>query len=220
MTTTSRVEERAYSSVNQRVLELVPPGSSAILDVGCGGGELGGALKFRRRATLVTGVTRSKTEAASARRVLDNVLVIDLDNQPIPDVGPFDCIVCSHVLEHLRQPGRVLRQLKDVLAPQGSLVVAVPNVLHWRQRVLFVKGEFRYTTGGLMDDTHVVFFDWKTARELVENAGFEIEYMVSDGSFPGSRMLGPLGKRMSHVALKLSPGLFGWQFVIFARPSA
>jgi hypothetical protein len=97
------------------------------------------------------------------------------------------------------------------------VLIALPNVLHWRQRLQFLAGRFRYTTGGLMDSTHVVFFDWVTARRLVDNTGLEVVSTVSDGGFPGARFLGSLGQWLSRAGLHFAPGLIGTQFVLVAR---
>lgn len=205
-----------YGAVNGVVLGLVPGNARTLLDLGCGTGALGSALK-RRQALRVTGVTFSAAEAAEAAKVLDDVEVGDL-NTYTPRGGPYDCVVCSHVLEHLYDPGRLLRALPGVMAPGACLIVALPNVLHWRQRLRFLGGSFRYTEGGLMDSTHFRFFDWRTAGELLWGAGFEIEMAIADGTFPGSRFLGGLGKRLDRWSCRLAPGLFGFQFVFSARP--
>src|SRR3954467_11309597 len=96
-----------YGSVNESVLKRVPPTATRILDLGCGIGALGRALKSLRAAEVV-GVTFSAEEAEKARLALDEVIVQDL-NQFIPTgLGTFDCVICSHVLEHLHSPNALL----------------------------------------------------------------------------------------------------------------
>jgi 2-polyprenyl-3-methyl-5-hydroxy-6-metoxy-1,4-benzoquinol methylase len=41
--------------------------------------------------------------------------------------GQADCIVCSHVLEHVHQPLTMLRLLIASLKPQGTLLLSAPN---------------------------------------------------------------------------------------------
>ena len=105
-----------------------------------------------------------------------------------------------------------------LLEPGGRLFVALPNPLVWRQRVRFLRGEFRYTDGGLMDRTHFRFFDWTSAQALVASAGFRQISAYADGGFPLARYLPGAGRLLSHAALRMAPGLFGWQFVIVAEP--
>jgi SAM-dependent methyltransferase len=208
---------RVYGAVNRAVFECIPPSAKSVLDLGCGNGALGSALKARG-ACVVTGVTASSEEARLAGSVLDSVVLADLENADLASLGTFDVIVCSHVLEHLRDPGTVLAHLRSNLASDGRLVVALPNPLLWRQRIAFMSGRFRYTQGGIMDDTHLKFFDWFTARRLVETAGYQVVGAVAEGGFPGSRFLpGFLAGALDRLATTMRPGLFGVQFVIVAR---
>jgi len=209
-----------YQTVNRAVLDCVPVQARSVLDIGCGGGLFGAALKARRPCTVL-GVTFSQAEAELARTRLDRVEVADLNHMDPGVLGLHDCIVCSHVLEHLHEPQRLLRALQACLAPGGTLVVALPNVLHWKQRLQFAQGRFRYTEGGLMDHTHVRFFDWVTAAELLQHAGYRVESRRADGILPLSRLLGPrLSRRINRLAVAWWPGLFGTQFLLCARPAA
>ncbi len=206
-----------YDSINEAVLALVPSGCRHVLDLGCGGGSLGHAIR-QRGAERVTGVTFNPREADLAAKQLDAVLVADLNTLDLATLsGPFDCVVCSHVLEHLYRPEELLAGLRRVLTLGGTVVVALPNILFWRSRLKLFAGHFRYTDGGLMDRTHYRFFDWRTAQELVTNAGYLIDVAVADGGFPLARFLPGVGPLLSRAVLKLWPGLFGWQFVLRGR---
>ncbi|MFM7109725.1 MAG: class I SAM-dependent methyltransferase [Planctomycetota bacterium] len=209
-----------YDSINNAVLRLAPTTVKHVLDLGCGCGSLGAALKGgSSNPPRITGVTFNEREAAMARSVLDEVVVADL-NQLNPEQigGPFDCLICSHVLEHLYRPDLVLANLRPFLTPDAVVLVALPNTLAWRQRFQFLVGRFRYTDGGLMDRTHYRFFDWVTARQLLTMNGYRVEKAEADGVFPGARWLPVIGPMLSRVAVRMAPGLFAWQFVIRARP--
>jgi SAM-dependent methyltransferase len=165
------------------------------------------------------GVTFDEEEAALARHRLNRVEVGDLNTLDPRTLGLFDCVVCCHVLEHLVCPESLLAQLRECIAPGGSLVVALPNVLFWKQRFQFLRGRFRYTDGGLMDRTHYRFYDWQTAQQLLRRAGYRLLTTDADGGFPLSRLLwGPARDALNRVCLKACPGLFGWQFVFRCVP--
>jgi SAM-dependent methyltransferase len=211
-----KAEGLTYGAVNGDVLARVPGGARRVLDVGCGTGELGRVVKQRLGCELV-GLTHSRAEAEAATAHLDRVLVCDLNEFEPDGLGRFDCVICSHVLEHLYRPERLLRALGQNLAPGGVLVVALPNVLHWRQRLEFLRGRFRYEDGGLMDRTHYRFYDWATARALLAEGGFEVVGAEACGGFPLSRYAAALGRRLDRAALRVSPGMFGTQFVFVCR---
>ena len=177
-----------YDGVNEQVTARVPARAKRVLDLGCGSGAIGRKIK-EKIACKVVGITYCQAEAEMASQCLDEVLVCDLNRFELCEVGQFDCIICSHVLEHLYQPDQLLKQLHKALLPGGVMVVALPNPLFWRQRLRFLLGHFEYTEGGLMDETHYRFFDWSTAQALLTDSGFAITVKEAHGSFPLSRFL-------------------------------
>jgi SAM-dependent methyltransferase len=209
--------KQVYGAVNTPVLAAVPITARRVLDVGCGDGSLGRAIKARQPAEVV-GLTYSCAEAEAASAHLDRVEVADVNQFEPGGVGCFDCVVCSHVLEHLCWPDRFLVGARVLIGPAGRLVIALPNALAWRQRLAFLAGRFRYTDGGLMDRTHFRFFDWRTAQDLVRGTGYCIVSASGDGVFPLARFLPVVGSAISRSAMRLAPGLFASQFVIVAEP--
>lgn len=205
-----------YEAENVSLIARVPKTTKRLLDVGCGTGALGQRIKEELNCEVV-GITYSEAEAKLARDRVDEVVVSDLNNLGAVGAGLFDCIVCSHVLEHLYRPDEILLTLRRELSDDGTLIVALPNPLHWRQRLEFLLGRFRYTDGGLMDRTHYRFYDWFTAQELISNSGYSILNAKADGGFPLSRFLSFIGIGLDRVALKFSPGLFAVQFVFVCR---
>lgn len=209
---------KVYSGVNVALLRQVPADSVQILDVGCGTGALAKRIKTGRQCFIV-GITHSHQEAVLARQCLDEVFVVDLNHFDPHPFSLFDCIICSHVLEHLYKPEDVLRSMLPLLRDGGTLIVALPNVLHWRQRLEFLGGRFRYQDFGLLDRTHFRFFDWVTARQLVECAGYRVTQHLADGHFPLPllRKWTGMAEFVDRLALRALPGLFGWQIILIAE---
>ena len=157
------------------VLELIPTSARRVLDVGCGAGRLGEALKQRQSAEVV-GIERNPEAANRAKTILDEVHEIDLTDPAarFPS-GSFDAIVCADVLEHLPQPRRVLERLRTMLEPEGILIASLPNVQHHTVVRSLLAGNFTMEPAGLLDEDHKVFFTRREIEKLFFRAGFEIE---------------------------------------------
>lgn len=208
-----------YEAINKTVFALTPVSANRILDIGCGTGSLGATLR-QSRPCHVTGITYSNDEARIAAMCLDQVIQADLNTLDLSSLGEFDCVIMSHILEHLHSPESFLQRIKCTL-PQGSVIlVALPNVLHWRQRKEFLLGRWRYQDGGIMDRTHFRFFDVASSEELLARAGYRILEKRYDGNFPLSKplrnVIGPLGRRLDVSACRRMPGFFAHQFVYLA----
>jgi SAM-dependent methyltransferase len=101
------------------------PARGPLLDVGCGGGLFLGMM--RRRGFRVVGLDNSREAAGLAWRH-HNVpaVVADLEHAPFPRAS-FAGITMSHVLEHLPDPCVYLAAAHRLLAPEGRLIIFVPN---------------------------------------------------------------------------------------------
>ena len=205
-----------YNAVNRTVLSLVPASAVRILDVGCGSGVLGEYLRSKQERYVV-GITYSQEEAELASRRLSEVYCADLNNFNFEPLGKFDCVILSHILEHLYAPADTLERLKSTLQPESRVVVALPNVLWWKQRLEFLFGRWQYQDWGTLDRTHFRFFDRRSAAALLEDTGFEILECRYEGPFPLTRpirdVLGARAEAMDRFLSALLPGLFATQFV-------
>lgn len=165
-----------YRQPRQELLNLVPTTARRILDIGCGGGALGAALKARQ-ACAVTGVEINPRAVEIAADVLDQVIQAPVEEAlaQLPQKA-FDCIVCGDVLEHLVDPWTVLRQLTACLAPDPAacIVISVPNVAHWSViGPLLFHGNWGYQAAGIQDATHLRWFTPSGVGRLLFAAGLE-----------------------------------------------
>ena len=156
---------------------LVPAQVRRVLDIGCGHGAVGAALK-RERDVEVVGVELDGAAAAGARERLDRVLEGDAEDvlaTRAAELGRFDCVVAADVLEHLRDPWTALARAVELLEPGGAAVVSLPNVrcfeTFWQ---LGVRGRWPRREQGVFDRTHLRWFTLRDARELLEGAGLSV----------------------------------------------
>lgn len=164
---------RYFDHPRPEVVALVPAGVRQVVDVGCASGALGAALKAARPEVEVRGIEHAPEPAARAREVLDDVWVGDADALPAGWPTP-DCVIFADVLEHVRDPWRVLADWRGRLAPGGHVVISIPNVAHRTIVGGLLRGRFDYASAGILDRDHVRFFTRRSATALLEGAGFEL----------------------------------------------
>ncbi len=168
-----------FGHARPEVMALVPRTARAILDIGCGAGRLGEALEARQSAEVV-GIELDTAAAAQARRRLDQVITGDIEQvDPQFPPGRFDAIVCADIIEHLREPERLLRQAHQWLAPDGCLIASIPNVRHHSVVRSLLEGNWTYEAAGLLDRTHLRFFTRREIEKLFFRAWFLIDEMGS-----------------------------------------
>ena len=214
-----------FGHVRPEVLALIPEMARRVLDIGCGAGRLGEAIKQRQEAN-VSGVEFDANAAAAARQRLDHVWAGDIEqlDLKIPP-GSFDAIVCADVLEHLREPCRLLARARQWLSPGGSLIASIPNVRHHSVVRSLLQGNWTYESAGLLDRTHLRFFTRREIEKLFHRAGFAIEGMWSVNG-PGDDPRQQNGSGPIHLGRLCIDGLsqsdanefYTYQFLIRAQP--
>lgn len=170
-------EVQAASNDSLSIILASIPAGSTVLDVGTGSGALGKALK-EQRGCIVDGITYNEDEARLAASHYRNLLVLDLERQPLDaqlSSVQYDYVVCADVLEHLRNAQDVLKNLGQLLKPQGKVVVSVPNVSHLGVILGLTASRFVRTREGLLDSTHVHFMDRQALLQLVRSAGYSVQ---------------------------------------------
>ena len=155
---------------------MLPMPLDRVLDVGCGPGLTGQAIREAGVREL-WGIERDPFLAAEARTRLDRVICGDVSADPCLDLpaGSFDAILYADVLEHLVDPWSVLKAQTTLLKPKGLAVFSLPNVRNARVLVsLLARGRWTYEDEGILSIGHLRFFTTRTMRELIIGAGFDI----------------------------------------------
>jgi SAM-dependent methyltransferase/4-amino-4-deoxy-L-arabinose transferase-like glycosyltransferase len=99
-----------------------------VIDIGCGRGQV--LHQLRALGWQTAGTELSETSARYAR----DALGLDVKVGEVQDLnleGPYDLVIIWHVLEHMSDPGQVLREVTRILAPSGTVIIGVPNFSSW-----------------------------------------------------------------------------------------
>ena len=156
-------------------LNFIGVGKS-VLEFGCSTGYFSEALQ--KKGCIVVGVEINPIAAKLAEDFCVQVIVADLDVGDIEERVKgmkFDVISFGDVLEHLKDPWQVLRDVRSLLKPSGYVVASIPNIAHGAIRLDLLKGNFNYSDSGLLDKTHLRFFTRKTVYELFAKSGYSVE---------------------------------------------
>lgn len=227
MPTAGHVDSSYFEHGRADVLELIPLEAQEVLDLGCGAGMLGVAIK-ERQAARVIGVERDPDAAARARSRLDALHEDDLESDSVRfEPSQFDVVVCADVLEHLARPERVLRRVHSWLKPSGTLIVSLPNVRHHSVVRSLLNGNWTYERAGLLDATHLRFFTRRELEKLLYRTGFELQRLVlksAPGDPPADEVVAKadltLGKwKAEGLGREDVLDLYTYQYLAVAKPT-
>lgn len=136
-------------------------------------------------------------------------------------------VLLLDVLEHVTDPGAVLGQVRSLFTSLGvteaQLVTSIPNVTHFDLGAKLLAGRWDYLDTGLLDDTHVRFFDELGHARLFASNGWrevdrdDVELEYSEQRFPSDapfvRPGVPLREFLVGMRTLASPHALTYQFV-------
>lgn len=204
-----------FSHLRMSLLSLAQGSPRRVLEIGCGHGQSLAYFKRNRGAEFTAGVPFVKEVAAVARlnSSVDEVITGDVESLRLPfQPGEFDLIIAGHVLEHVKDPWAVTRELRTLLNPKGQFIGSLPNVRNVKVSLpLLLLGTWRYEDEGILDWTHTIFFTRMTIEDLLVSSGFRIDRIVPE--------LGSRSALLNRLTLGVFRDLLGWTFNFSAFPS-
>lgn len=158
---------------------------ASLLDLGCGRGF----LLDRLADTGLTGLTGMDVyeDVASGRWGYARGDVTS--GLPFDDAS-FECVVAGEIIEHVPDPDHLLREIRRVLVPGGTLVISTPNMVSWANRVLVPFGvqplgtetssevalgrRHRVLGQGNQVQGHLKVFTYRALSEILERYGYTV----------------------------------------------
>lgn len=155
------------------LFDYVPKGSH-VLDVGCSSGHFGEVLIHEKQCEVV-GLDIDAPDIEIAKQHLTAAYVRNVEHDDLSDLGGFDVVMFVDVLEHLLDPIGALNRVKKLLNKNGMILFSIPNMAHISIRLMLMKGFFEYTPIGLLDRTHLHYYDEFEVEHIFAEAHLKIE---------------------------------------------
>jgi len=149
--------------------------TSRVLDIGCGAGTFL-ALAARAHGCAVTGLDFKDLSALPWMKDIE--FRCGLLREQDFGARRFELVTMWHFLEHDYEPRRTLATARELLAPEGRLVIEVPR-LDSRSFALY-----RERWPGLQAPQHTALYSWSTLRDMVTREGLEVVAHLPYGAFP------------------------------------
>jgi SAM-dependent methyltransferase len=188
---------RDYKEQLRTLLPLLPS-KGRLLEIGCANGLfLQAALELGFED--VRGVEPSEKAIRAADPAVQGKIVNSLFHADLFPAESFDVVCCFQVLDHLLDPGAVLRDLAKLLRRGGLVLLLNHNIRSWLLRLL---GE----RCPMFDIEHIYLFDKRTVAKLLRDNGLDV---VAVRNIPNSYMLSyavkmfPLPPTVKRLALAL-----------------
>lgn len=132
-----------------------------ILDLGCANGGLLAALKGKGFSELM-GVDPSEACAAATTEIY-GIEAVAASLYSLPDLGLFDIITLSHVLEHLEDLQGAARNFARLLKPRGMVYIEVPDASRYSEFLIAPFQDF--------NTEHINHFSHRSLRRLMSAVG-------------------------------------------------
>ncbi|MEX2281559.1 MAG: class I SAM-dependent methyltransferase [Gemmatimonadota bacterium] len=177
----------SHEYVTQPVLKMCRQiRAQRVIDVGCGNGVLCGALA--QAGMDVVGCDVSPSGLAIARVNFPQVEFVQHSVYDSPGAladRKFDAVIATEVIEHLYEPGALLRFATAVLKPAGHVILSTPYHGYLKNIAIAMLGKWDRHHAPNWDGGHVKFFSKATLDSLLVSHAFKALEWRGVGRGPG-----------------------------------
>ena len=168
---TSMIGKNLKVPFGWELLATLPKGR--FMDVGCGNGQVVDVAS--QLGWDAMGLEIDPEAVLSARR--SGLNIVEGSYEKLSEYKQeFDCIFCSHVLEHVHDPRNMLAKLKSAIKIGGVLIISLPNSLSTLRR------HFGNDWRGLEAPRHLSIPSETELVQLLEEQGFLIQSMADNNT--------------------------------------
>jgi SAM-dependent methyltransferase len=150
-----------------------------VLDLGCGDGDYSVRLKKLGFDVIAADmdVKRFRYNSDIDFRVCDVAKKLSFQD------GLFDYVLLAEVVEHLKNPYEVMKEISRVLKKGGRLILSTPNILSLKSRIRYLfEGNYEYFREPPLEQA-------KNQKEVIFNLHLvpyryhELEYLLHESGF-------------------------------------
>ncbi len=187
---------KLFNGRSKKIIQLLDGFEGRLLDVGCGDATITLQLK-QALGCEIEAVELIEENVKRAAEKGFSVKKVDLNLEKLPfKSNSFDCVFSGEVLEHVIDSDGLLLDMKRVLKKDGVLILTVPNVANWYNRLIMLFGYLPHyiesgsrksygTPFGLING-HVKAFTKRSLAEMIKTNGFKIEFLGGTGYTPAT----------------------------------
>ena len=155
------------------VLSLVENNPKNVLDVGCASGWFLFEIKKDYPKTECIGIDKYRDAIIYGNKKYKKIKLIYEDAHELPfKNNSFDLVICTEVLEHVKDPGVVLLEIKRVLKKDGIAILEMDS-----GNLLFRVAWYWWTNvrKGVWRHSHLHLFTARKLENIIKKAGFRIK---------------------------------------------
>lgn len=166
-----------YEHYYQLFEEFSTGDSKKLLEIGSGSGHFLKCGKDRNWDVL--GFEPSEISYEYSKKLNVNVIHGNFDVKEAKNYGYFDVIFMRNVIEHISQPLTMIRDIKEILKPNGLLCIISPNDYNSLQTIL--KKKLGYDSFWIAKE-HINYFNFQSIINLLLK--FDLEIVKTSATFP------------------------------------
>jgi SAM-dependent methyltransferase len=141
-----------------------------VLDVGCGSGHGLKFIKDQIRDCEIFGIESSKEccEILQSDKIGASIVTTDFDSDWTDKYhNKFDLVILRHVIEHMLNPVKTLKKIRNVISKNGVIYFATPDMMHPRLNLRDYDEWWQYWFRAV----HPYYYCKETLFKILELAG-------------------------------------------------
>ena len=205
-----------YCNHRPEIMPLLPNSPVNILEIGCGAGKFITQINTEGERW---GIEPDLLAAKEASKNLSNVLqgtFLEVRDK-IPE-NFFDLVICNDVIEHMPDHDAFFKEINRIITKDGYLIGSVPNVRFYKnlQNLLFKK-DWKYVDSGILDQTHLRFFTFRSLERSLKQSGFLIQKINGANScITGSLSIKGIIRQILLILI-MTVSVFSWRDIQYSQ---